>query len=306
MRLVRPTVCARLFGGVGNQMFIYAAARSLALRSGARLVLDTHSGFANDSRYRRTFQLAGCNLPQSVRDDLDSIRCPTGPERRLQRLANRALPFSLRRWIVEPKGQHDNRLTSLRPRGTVWLEGYWQDERYFADFADLIRAELSPQPPTDAETVRIRGEIESGDSIAVHLRLDIPPVAGVPMELTREYFRRALHQAITCAPHARVFAFSDNPDSARSLLSEAGLHATLVARDRPEVSQLADLWLMSRCRVLVLSPSTYSWWAACLTRHPHSVVIVPDISSNWDFQRLIRRDWYTIDMRQTIETKGLR
>jgi hypothetical protein len=196
---------------------------------------------------------------------------------------------------VEPKGQYDNRLTSLRPRGTVWLEGYWQDERYFADFADLIRAELSPQPPTDAETVRIRGEIESGDSIAVHLRLDNPPTPDVPLDVIRRYYCSALRRAVAHAPRARVFAFSDNPQAARSLLGDCGVAATLIARARPEAAQLADLSLMTLCRILILSPSTYSWWAAYLSRRIHLLAMAPAISSKWHFQRLIRHDWHIVD-----------
>jgi hypothetical protein len=35
-------VVARIIGGLGNQMFIYATARALALRIDADLILDTN------------------------------------------------------------------------------------------------------------------------------------------------------------------------------------------------------------------------------------------------------------------------
>ncbi|MFK2323892.1 hypothetical protein ACIXR2_10305 [Bacteroides fragilis] len=38
-------VVARIIGGLGNQMFIYATARALALRIDADLILDTQSGY---------------------------------------------------------------------------------------------------------------------------------------------------------------------------------------------------------------------------------------------------------------------
>lgn len=41
-------VVARIIGGLGNQMFIYATARALALRIDADLILDTQSGYKND------------------------------------------------------------------------------------------------------------------------------------------------------------------------------------------------------------------------------------------------------------------
>lgn len=42
-------VCIQLTGGLGNQMFQYAAARAVAEKAGAELVLDTWSGFVRRS-----------------------------------------------------------------------------------------------------------------------------------------------------------------------------------------------------------------------------------------------------------------
>lgn len=52
----------RLKGGLGNQLFGYAAARRLALVNRAELVLDDVSGFARDWQYRRQFMLDSFNI----------------------------------------------------------------------------------------------------------------------------------------------------------------------------------------------------------------------------------------------------
>ena len=54
---MKRKVITRLCGGLGNQLFIYAAARRLALVNNADLVLDNISGFRHDPIYKRTFQL---------------------------------------------------------------------------------------------------------------------------------------------------------------------------------------------------------------------------------------------------------
>ena len=41
----------RIKGGLGNQLFCYAAARRLALVNKARLVIDNVTGFARDVLY---------------------------------------------------------------------------------------------------------------------------------------------------------------------------------------------------------------------------------------------------------------
>jgi hypothetical protein len=294
MKRDTPAVCARLVGGLGNQMFIYAAARTLAIRSGARLVLDSRSGFKTDDRYRRTFQLGGCRLPRQVVSDMNSIPSPSGPKRRILRLINRSLPFGLRRWIAESGRGCDARLTGLRVSGTVWLEGYWQDERYFAEHADMIRYELMPNPATDPVSLRVKSEIACSDAIAIHLRLDTPPTSDVPLEVLVGYYRQAIRRAIDLAPTARLFAFSDRPEAAERLLRQIGASATFVSRGEAGEAPLADLWLMSLCRTLVLAPSTYSWWAAWLSDGVDRTRIAPNLNSGWQFGKLIRSSWITI------------
>ena len=58
-----PKIIPRIFGGLGNQLFCYAAARRLALVNHAELVIDDVSGFAFDEVYQRHYQLDHFNIP---------------------------------------------------------------------------------------------------------------------------------------------------------------------------------------------------------------------------------------------------
>src|SRR6266853_438179 len=53
----RDRVIARIKGGLGNQLFCYAAARRLALVNNAELVIDDVTGFVRDRQYRRRYAL---------------------------------------------------------------------------------------------------------------------------------------------------------------------------------------------------------------------------------------------------------
>src|ERR1700691_2403595 len=52
----KPELIVRLKGGLGNQLFEYAAGRALALRNNVPLWLDTTSGFLDDP-YGRHYEL---------------------------------------------------------------------------------------------------------------------------------------------------------------------------------------------------------------------------------------------------------
>ena len=51
-----------LCGGLGNQLFEYAAARNLAIKNNSQLIIDINSGFITDFRDPTKFSLKSKNL----------------------------------------------------------------------------------------------------------------------------------------------------------------------------------------------------------------------------------------------------
>ena len=50
-----------LCGGLGNQLFEYAAARNLAIKNNSQLIIDINSGFITDFRDPTKFSLKSKN-----------------------------------------------------------------------------------------------------------------------------------------------------------------------------------------------------------------------------------------------------
>jgi len=46
-----------LTGGLGNQLFQYAAAKNIAIKNKSIFLIDKSSGFLDDFRFKRTFSL---------------------------------------------------------------------------------------------------------------------------------------------------------------------------------------------------------------------------------------------------------
>ena len=138
-------VIVRVFGGLGNQLFIYAAARSLALRNSTDLVLDIRSGFKEDRLFHREYLLDRFNVKfRQPHPDSLLIR-PNAAGRTLRlvtRRVNRLLPWPCRFYLTEEVLPFDSRLLLQRSRRTVYLEGYWQSEEYFTDYEGEIKKRL--------------------------------------------------------------------------------------------------------------------------------------------------------------------
>ena len=182
------------------------------------------------------------------------------------------------------------------PAERVYIEGYWQSEKYFRDIEGTIRADLCIEPPTDAFNLEIATQISNGLSVAVHVRFfDARAWMGIN-NAPDAYYARAVAHMETLAPGAHYFVFSDQPDAARDRIPIPNARATLMTHNLGDRNAYADLWLMTHCKHFIIANSTFSWWGAWLASHPGKVVIAPGFAMRegkmwWGFDGLLPARW---------------
>ncbi len=265
------TVSVRLTGGLGNQMFEYAAGRAMAVRLGARLRLDpTLIAYPGRHETPRSMAIDCFNIKGAISEPQQSS---------LRRLLSYS-PVSTRIWDLLPgpfmmdrRPHHlDERL--LRRNGAATISGYWQREEYFSDVADVIRDDFMLSTPPGPRWQRVAERIASGPSLGVHVRRgDYVTNAranahhGLPGV---EYVRRALALLGSATADVQSFVFSDDPDWCRRELGFLP-QATFVQGFK----DYEELVLLSRCQHKVIANSSFSWWAAWLGEPSGGTIVAP-------------------------------
>lgn len=272
-------ITVNIKGGLGNQMFQYACARALSLRNNdrLRLVRTEKSGDTG-----RLFALTRFNIHGEI-GHLKQV----GFWLRLRSLLSQKV---LRRFYIgfEPH------LMSLR--GDVYLDGYFQSEKYFEKEARIIRDELTLKDPLSSEALRSQKEISEEDvSVSLHVRrgdyINHPEFGGIT---NREYYSRAILETQQLLGTPKFFVFSDDIDWCRENLS---LSEGSVYVSNKNLTDYEEMVLMSSCKHHIIANSTFSWWAAWLNRDPHKIVIAP---KHWS--KTHDHDWY----RDIIPEKWIR
>lgn len=295
-----PKLISRISGGLGNQLFIYATAKALAMRTGAELVLDTQTGFRRDI-YQRRFALQCFGFQYKEANAQERFDFPSGRIiRYVLRRANHYLPFQRRCYLVEKSGQKRwfmPELLSYQPFTNTWLEGYWQSPLYFEDIRDLLIQELTVKSQLSPETLRVAGQILSANSVCVHLRLSRNVVNGAAIttdkQLNWSYFIRCMDFVAQQIKNPRFFCFSDNPEAAE-LVRSLPYDTVLVAHNNGDNRAFEDFYLMSLCRHFILSNSTFGWWPAWLCQYPDSMVVSPPLRF-WDNRDILPPNWLNAD-----------
>lgn len=294
-------VVALIKGGLGNQLFCYAAARRLALRQDAELVLDNVSGFTRDHLYQRQYALHRFAITARIATRSERLEPLERLRRRIMRSYYRRLPFEQRRYLEQEGVGFDKRLLEYPVRGTIYLDGYWQSERYFKDIEATVRRDLEVFPPRDEQNQLIAAQICDSNSVCVHVRwFSRAQSLGIQsghQNLERDYYLRAIARIRDCVQDPKYFIFSDNPKAAVEVLALSE-DAVCVDHNHGDDSAYADLWLMTLCSHFIIANSTFSWWGAWLAPSSEKVVIAPGHCSGdpltWGFDGLLPGAWHAI------------
>lgn len=275
----------RLEGGLGNQLFQYAAARSLAMRHSTEVMID---------------QSALINKKKSVtaRDyELNAFNCLLSPSRKrefyLSKLAKRARwvfnLFSPWKAFVE-KGEQFNKDFLIAPDNS-YLIGFWQSYRYFEEIKEILRHEFTPKNPLSIESLKVKNLIDSSSpAIAVHIRrgdyVNLPSAMNFHGALSLDYYHTGIQKMSALFSGATYFIFSDDIHWCRENL---GLDESAIYVDHNGPADAwQDLILMGACDHHIIANSSFSWWGAWLGGQNigtgEQIVIYP---KNWFKGRLI-------------------
>ncbi|WP_423816350.1 alpha-1,2-fucosyltransferase [Salinibacter grassmerensis] len=297
-----PTVIVH--GGVGNQLFQYAAGRALSLKTGARLYLET-STFARSSAsggVSRTLRLPRFSVQgQLIRDSVEDRALLEG-RFKLYTLLRRASPrLALQTCRVHRDLECPRHFAPhvLEAPGSSLLYGYYQSERYFRPVADTLRTELTLRDGPDGENQRWKSRIEEEKSVSVHVRRGDYTRQG--WTLPPAYYRSAIQEMRRTIERPRLFFFSDEMDWVTAhigaLLPDGISHENVRFVEGNEERACEDLRLMKACSHNIISNSTFSWWGAWLNRNERKTVLAP---AQWLPGRardsdIIPERWRTVD-----------
>lgn len=277
-------VILRVSGGLGNQLFEYAAARHLAVKNNVPLKLDVISGFLRDY-YRRSYSLKHFLVEEDFAPPEDCFVGQIGRLRRwVYRRYNKHRPFEKRSYIQEEFPYFDSRLLNVKVTRKIYLEGCWQSELYFKDIETILRRELQFRQPHSQINIKVAKNIRNSESICVHIRRlhGIPKTSeAVPLDhrdprasfVDKNYYKKAIRLLLKQVKNPHFFIFADYRKWARENLC-FDCPTTFVEHNGGG-RDYEDLWLMSLCKHFIIANSTFSWWGAWLSSFTNKIVFAP-------------------------------
>lgn len=273
-------IIVKLIGGLGNQMFQYAAARRLSHVNNVPLKFDLDWFENHSTDIKREYELNVFNIqgkPASPDETAKLKEPPCKPS--LFSLIKRKILPSYKQTHIRQRHYHFEP-DILELGSNTYLEGYWQSEKYFKDIDTVIRKEFTFKPEPDSLNREMAGCIKSSDSVSLHVRRGDYILNEVTNNYhgtcSQEYYSKAIEIISKKIKAPQFFVFSDEPEWTKANL-DIKHTATYIDINGPEKAY-EDMRLMSLCKHHIIANSSFSWWGAWLNPEPDKMVIAP---SKW-------------------------
>jgi hypothetical protein len=265
-------VIVKIYGGMANQLFQYAAGYALSLKKDVPLKLDLSYFSEENTDTKRLFELNKFPIDYHLasQEEIDQIF----KFRKLDYLWNKFLPVTNKRFYGEKSPVFYKNFFELG--GNVYLRGYFQSEKYFMDCKQEIVDQFSFKVEMTNHVQLSLEKIKESVTISLHVRLGdyLEPSANSIMEpFDLVYYKRAIDYMQMQFNKPRFLVFSDQIDIAKTLLD---IDADLLFVDEAlSKNAYEDFYLMQQCQHHIITNSTFSWWAAYLNQQPHKKVVAP-------------------------------
>ncbi|MDL5051364.1 alpha-1,2-fucosyltransferase [Oscillatoria amoena NRMC-F 0135] len=150
--------------------------------------------------------------------------------------------------------------------GDTYIEGCFQSEKYFKQYENTIRKELSFKTKATGKNAELLEKIKSVNAVSLHVRrgdyvsnsetLKVHGVCGL------DYYERAVKHIESVIDNPHFFLFSDEPEWVQQNLTLN--HPYEIINHNKGENSFEDMRLMSACNHHIIANSSFSWWGAWL------------------------------------------
>lgn len=298
-------VLVEIKGGLGNQLFQYAAGLELATALKSDLVFDSRllditGRLIPGTRRKLALHDLGIEVRLATKRDLilaDFLRILNS--RRLLTVfpgippllnAHGLRAFNERHFCYKPFEDSVGTFTLI--------SGYFQSEKYFPNTASTLRNQILSEAKLPAHLSTLVADVASSSAICVHVRRGDYLTSTRHGVLRSSYYERGVQEIESKSGIQPIYVFSDDIDWCREHLHFGSRDIRFVDEHLVGSQDTHHLLLMAAFRNFVIANSSFSWWGAWLSRRKDKNVVAPETwfmgAPTIDTSDLIPETWIRI------------
>lgn len=273
-------IITKLKGGLGNQMFQYAAGFAVALQNKVSHKIDISGYDLVSIDTPRKFELGAFQItsPIALSEEIKVAKYPFGLFSKIIIFINKKV-FKNHYLDFEPKlfKKIENK---IKNKNSIYLDGFFQSEKNFINFEKEIRAELTFKKELLGEQVKNLAEIiKSQNSISIHIRhgdyINNKKTNKYHGVCSINYYEKAIKLISQKIDNPTFYIFSDDSNWCEQNIIKGQKNFINISKEN--FKDYEEMYLMGICKHNIIANSTFSWWSAWLNKNSDKIVIAPKI-----------------------------
>lgn len=286
-------IITRISNELGNQMFMYASTLGISKKINRTLLLDNESAFLSHKNISK-YGLNNFNITSEVASNNLKFLGPTGYLKRkfFKKIDNL---FTYKNFYIEIKDNnkiatYDDKIFRKKFADNVFFEGYFESEKYFSEFKDLILKEFNFIDQFRYMKSPYFTELSKSNSVSICLRqnrfsegrekFDNIKSSQKSTTFTKEqiiFINKSINFFKNKINNPNFFLWSNDLKNIES--NQFSEKITLVNHDEKFYSKIdkrcLDLFLISVCNNHIVIPSSFNWWGAWLSPNLDKIILRP-------------------------------
>jgi len=286
-------ITVKISGGIGNQLFQYATGRSLAndLNSDLYLDLSYYSNFylQKHSKYRLD------NFDIKIDGYTHNLSCKV--KKKIEKIKKED------ETIFSDYGDTYGSDSTYKPqisdlKGNIYLEGYWQNEKYFIHNEKIIKDDLQLKSSPNKKNKNILKQLSSSvNSVALMVRRGdyLNPYLKAQFGFcTLSYYEKAIEKIAKEVENPIFYIFSDDPEWVKKNI-KLSYPTHYISHNYKAEEDWEDIRLISSCKHIIMGNSSFSWWGAWLNKNKFKIAIGPEPwISSYTYEDIMPEHWTKI------------
>jgi hypothetical protein len=296
---MKNKIIVRISEGLGNQMFMYANAYSLAFKKKCTLLIDDESGF-----YKRKNRNRGRKYNLDfflIKADIVSNKFKfNSPAKDILRKLLKLINFFVKKKIFILEKYFKNKKTKFITlyntslNHICYVEGHYESEKYFLNYSNKIREQFTINNNLVNKNNFYISKLKNVNSVSIHFRRDKFTEEINEQKKNHKIFRNIEFEKLTLnyindgvmyfkknVPNPVFFLWSNNFNGLENHFSKDIIFIK-------NQNLIEDFYLFSFCKHFIVGPSTFHWWGAWLNGNTKKICLRPkdkllNPSNNSDF-----------------------
>lgn len=282
-------IILKLKGGLGNQMFQYAAARSMAIDTNDEIVLNIEA-LTNSRKNHEIYTLDKLNINSKIDTIITDKIYLTLKQKIIYKILDSRIINYISYKVPIVRNCFEETFQKILNKNGFYLIfdkyiplnisnikskvfiGYFQSNKFFEKNSDIIRKELLVKEKPTSENQKIINKMISSNSVCVHIR------RGDYVQLKNynvcniEYYLKGIEIINSKIDNPEFYIFSDDSDWVKKNI-DFKIKVNYIDSNN---ASYQDLQLMYNCKHFIISNSSFSWWAQYLSNYKSKIVISPN------------------------------